>query len=390
MKKILFLPFLQMRSGHHQVAEALMDIVTMQSNDVIVKKMDILSYANPALEKMITSSYLKWIRYAPETYDFAYKKLFYAASTNKQSFKWYYFFLLKKMEQLITEEQPDLIVCTHGFPSYLLSQLKRKRKCDVPVMNVYTDFFINSVWGRREIDYHFLPSKDLKAEFGKKYGISEQRMIVTGIPIHEEITKKTWSQNQAERTKILISGGNNGLGEIGNLLEESKASTQTDYYVLCGNNQKLYDEILSWNVDHIKPLPYLSSRAEMNQLYEDMDAIITKPGGVTVSEALQKGLPIFVQSVLPGQEEINLQYLTKKGLVFRLNDKKSFEQEIQSVLKDPIKMKEWEQSIQSYQAGIEIDGPMQIAELITGIVNQQALMPLRLDEQSDVYHLARA
>ncbi|GHI00353.1 MGDG synthase family glycosyltransferase [Neobacillus kokaensis] len=389
MKKILFLPFLQMRSGHHQVAEALMDIVK-KANEINVKKIDLLSYANPQLEKMITSGYLKWIRFAPETYDLAYKKFFYASSPHEHSFKWYHYFFLKKMEQLLKEEKPDLIVCTHGFPSYLLSQLKRKRKCDVPVMNVYTDFFINNFWGRKEIDYHLLPSQDVKEEFSKKYHIPEQRMIVTGIPVHQEITKNIKQKKRGSRHKILISGGNNGLGGIVKLLEKSKLSSQSDFYVLCGNNQKLYDDILSWNVDHIKPLSYISSRAEMNQLYEEMDAIVTKPGGVTISEVLQKRLPVFVQSVLPGQEEINLQYLTDKGLVFKLKRKNSFEQDLLSFLRDPTKMNEWEQSIDAYQKGIEIEGSMKIAEIMNGILEHKSLKPASLSEQSKVYRLARA
>ena len=388
MKKILFLPFLQMRSGHHQVAEALMDMVQKQTNGIMVKKIDILSYANAQLEKMITSGYLKWIRYAPETYDLAYKKFFYTASPNDKSFKWYHYFFLKKMEQLLMEEKPDLIVCTHGFPSYLLSQLKRKRKCEVPVINVYTDFFINNIWGREEIDYHFLPSQDVKEGLIKKYHIPEQRMMVTGIPVHQEITKNIKPQKRWSRPKILISGGNNGLGGIVKLLGKSKQSSQSDFYVLCGNNKKLYNEILSWNVDHVKPLPYISSREEMNKLYEEMDAIVTKPGGVTISEVLQKRLPVFVRSVLPGQEEINLRYLTKKGLVFRLKPKKSFEQELLGILKDPTIMNQWEQSIQTYQNGFEIDGPMGIAELMRGILEQKSLMPSSRGEQSKVYRLA--
>lgn len=162
MKKILFLPFLQMRSGHHQVAEVLMDLAEKQTNDTIVKKIDLLSYINQPLEKMITSGYLKWIRYAPETYDLVYKKFFYTATPNEHSFKWYYYFFLKKMEQLLMEENPDLIVCTHGFPSYLLSQLKRKRKFQVPVINVYTDFFINNFWGKKKLIIIFFPAKTSK------------------------------------------------------------------------------------------------------------------------------------------------------------------------------------------------------------------------------------
>lgn len=390
MKKILFLPFLQMRSGHHQVAEAVMDIVNKQISGIIMKKVDLLSYANPQLEKMITGGYLKWIRYAPETYDLAYKKFFYAPSANTHSFKWYHYFLLKKMEQLLIEEQPDLIVCTHGFPSYLLSQLKRKRRCDVPVMNVYTDFFINNVWGKEEIDYHFLPSQDIKQDFCKKYGIPEQRTFVTGIPVHQGITKRTKQEKGGSRPKILISGGNNGLGGIVRLLKKLKPSSPFDFFVLCGNNQKLYDEILSWRTEHIKPLPYISSRTEMNQLYEEMDAIVTKPGGVTISEALQKRLPVFVQSVLPGQEEINLRYLTKKGLVFELNQKNSFEQEMLSIFNDPVKMNQWEQAIDAYQQGIEVEGPIRIAEIMNGIFEQGSHVPAGQGEQSKVYRLARA
>ncbi len=389
MKKILFLPFLQMRSGHHQVAEALMDIVKKQTEGIIVKKVDLISYANPTLEKMITSWYLKWIRYAPETYDLVYKKFFYSSSPTDHSFKWYYYFFFKKMEQLLMEEKPDLIVCTHGFPSYLLSQLKRRRKCDVPVLNVYTDFFINSVWGREEIDYHFLPSKDVKDEFSKKYQMLEQRMVVTGIPVHQEISKNTKAGKSGDRPKILISGGNNGLGGIVKLLGESKQTSQCDFYVLCGKNHKLFNEILSWQVDHITPLPYISSRVEMNKLYEEMDAIVTKPGGVTISEALQKRLPVFVQSALPGQEEINLQYLTKKGLVFKLKQNKSFELELLDILKDEIQMSIWEQSVQSFQNGMEMEEAAKTAEFLSGILEQKSRKHSDQVEQSKLYRLAR-
>ena len=81
MKKILFLPLLRMQSGHHQVAEALMDMFQKRTDEFILKKIDLLSYTNESLEKMITNSYLKWIRYAPGTYNLAYKNFFYVPPT---------------------------------------------------------------------------------------------------------------------------------------------------------------------------------------------------------------------------------------------------------------------------------------------------------------------
>jgi len=389
MKKILFLPFLQMRSGHHQVAEALMDMVLTEVDGIFVKKVDLLSYTSPLIEKVITNSYLKWIKYAPETYNFTYKKYFCSASSQNQSVKWFYF-LLKKMGQLVREEKPDLIVCTHSFPSYLLSKLKDTGECDVPVVNAYTDFFINSVWGIDEIDYHLLPNTDLKEEISEMYHVSDKRMIVTGIPVHQEISPNERAKKPRDRPKILIAGGNNGLGSIVKLLSKSIQSSHSDFFVLCGNNRKLYKEICSWNIDHIKPLPYISSRSEMNKLYEEMDAMVTKPGGVTISEALRKRLPIFVQSVLPGQEEINLRYLTDKGLVFQLGQEKLFEQELLDTLNDSKRMNQWEQSINSYLTGLEIDEPKEIAELFTEIMDNKFQLPTRYGEQSKVYRVAKA
>ncbi|MFF2449030.1 galactosyldiacylglycerol synthase [Neobacillus sp. NPDC058068] len=372
MKKILFLPLLQMQSGHHQVAEAIMDLLKNHTDDIIFKKIDLLSYTNKSLEKMITNGYLKWIRYAPESYNLAYKSFFYVPPAKGHSFKWYQPLFMKKMEQLLAEENPDLIVCTHGFPSNLLSKLKMKGKCDIPVINVYTDFFINSIWGREGIDAHFLPSQHVKEHLLKKYQIPKQRLFVTGIPVHERITKNdVRNKTNNLRPQVLIAGGNSGLGGIAKLADELKRSTQIDYLVLCGKNRKLFEEIRAWNLAHIKPLPYLSSRTEMNNIYEAVDAIMTKPGGVTVSEALKKRLPIFVHSMLPGQEEINLHHLKDKELAFELEQKLPLENQLLAVLQDAGKMKRWEQAVNSYQQGIELNNPESMVDAIKVILDQE-------------------
>lgn len=391
MKKILFLPLLRMQSGHHQVADALIDMIKKRTPNFVIKKVDLLSYTNESLEKVITRSYLKWIRYAPKTYNLAYKSFFYDPSTTEQSFKWYQHMFLKKIEQLVQEEKPDAIVCTHGFPSFLLSQLKIQGRCDVPVINVYTDFFINNVWGREGIDFHFVPSQEVKKTLISKHHIPSSRIIVTGIPVHEKITKVAHRSLNHSRKKILIAGGNSGLGGILKLSAELKKSTNFDFLVLCGNNQKLYNEIHSWDLEHIKPLPYLSSRSDMNKLYEEVDAIVTKPGGVTISEALRKRLPVFVHSYLPGQEEINLTYLKKQGLVFELGAKESFEERLFAILKNPIKMNRWVRSINRYQKEIELEEPDKMAEIMTSIMNKKTgNIPSYAVSSSAILQVARA
>ncbi|MEH7116458.1 galactosyldiacylglycerol synthase [Neobacillus vireti] len=374
MKKILFLPLLQMQSGHHQVADALMDLIKTHTNNLIVKKIDLLSYTNRSLEKMISNGYLNWIRYAPETYNLAYNHFFYVPEAKSPAFKWYQPLFLKKMEQLLQEENPDLLVCTHGFPSYLLSILKKKGKCTIPVINVYTDFFVNSVWGKDGIDAHFVPSQQVKETLAEEFQIPKNRMFVTGIPVHEEITRNTKARKMNPvRPKILIAGGNSGLGGIRKLLEELKHSSELDYLVLCGKNKKLYDEILSWKLAHITPLPYLSSRSAMNDLYQEVDAIMTKPGGVTVSETLHKRLPTFVHSMLPGQEKINLRCLKEQKLVFMIDQERPIEQQLLMVLNDSEKRAEWEQAVDSYQRGIELINKDMIIDTMVDVLYQEPL-----------------
>jgi UDP-N-acetylglucosamine:LPS N-acetylglucosamine transferase len=84
---------------------------------------------------------------------------------------------------------------------------------------------------------------------------------------------------------------------------------------------------------------------------------------------LRKRLPIFVHSRLPGQEEINLQYLKQQGLVFKLNQKTPFEKQLLSILKDQKKMKKWNTSIESYHKEIELEKPEGIVEVMKLILN---------------------
>jgi processive 1,2-diacylglycerol beta-glucosyltransferase len=95
---------------------------------------------------------------------------------------------LNHLKKAISETNPNVIICTHALPSYLLSRLKAVGELKIPVINVYTDYFIHHLWGVEEIDYHFVGHPYMK-EFLQKKGVQESRIFVTGIPIHPKITK---------------------------------------------------------------------------------------------------------------------------------------------------------------------------------------------------------
>lgn len=363
MKKVLLFPLLQMPSGHHQVADTIASYLIERDETIVCKKIDLLSTWNSLIESMVTKTYLEWIDHFPKTYAWTYKHMAHHSNAHR-SYIYYELLFLKTMKQIITEENPDLIFCTHGFPSYFLNRLKMKDQCDIPVINVYTDFFINDIWGREMIDFHFVPTQSVKSDLIQDH-ISENSIFITGIPIAEQFMQKdSKPTHDHSRWNVLISGGSIGAGNIIDLLASQNSDKGIDYFVLCGKNKKLYEKIKKLNYKHIHPLPYVTSKVKMNELYNLADAIITKPGGVTISEALQKGIPIFIHSALPGQEEINLQLLNELNLVNEINDEEILSDQIIHFFENPTLMEQYHHSLQSYFSDIQVGNPMEIYNLI--------------------------
>lgn len=352
-----------MPSGHHQVADTIASYLTKRDHTIMCNKVDLLSTWNPFIESFITKAYLEWIGHFPKTYAWTYKHMAHHSSPNR-SYIYYELLFLKTMKQIIIEESPDLIICTHGFPSYFLNKLKIKDQCEVPVINVYTDFFINDIWGREMIDYHFVPTQAVKNELVHNH-ISENSIFITGIPIAEQFERKNNKPfKNHSRWNVLISGGSIGAGNIINLLQSQKSDKNIDYYVLCGSNKKLYEEIEMLNCEYIHPLSYITSKVRMNELYDLADAIITKPGGVTISEALQKRIPIFIHSALPGQEEINLQLLKELNLVYEINDNKLLSDQMIDFFGNQTLIDQYDHSLQNFINERQAKNPKEIYNLI--------------------------
>jgi UDP-N-acetylglucosamine:LPS N-acetylglucosamine transferase len=364
--KILFLPFLQIETGHHKVADALIRSLASRLPDASLQKVDVLSFAYGKAEKLVSKIYLQWIDHWPQNYKHFYERLAYP-STSPTYLKWFEALLQNQMLRLIFQEQANLIICTHSYPSLVLNSLKERGQVTIPVINVYTDFFVNQIWGKQEIEYHFVPDSASKYELSTRYKIPEKRIIITGIPIDESFTYRYKPVRKKSCYKILIAGGNGGLGDIYTLLQKVKDSTELFFLVLCGSNKRLFEMLKSLRSNHIMPFPYLSSSAEVNYMYEQADAIITKPGGVTISEALQKRLPIFIHSTLPGQEEFNLKNLTSKGLVYTLDMDQPIGEQLLRVLNNESELSLFRKRVDQFYQNIDTRAWEKILKILNPI-----------------------
>ena len=323
-KEALFLPFMQIPTGHHHVADALMDELNKNMN---CNKVDILSYSFGRAEGLVSSVYLHWIRFFPWGYNWLYSSLAFKKRLKRNRQFLYEALFIHFFKRLLQEYGPHILFFTHCLPSNIGGILKRKGLLNAITVNVYTDYFVNRVWGMKGIDYHLVPSLHVK-EFLLQLGVREERIFVTGIPVHSAFRSSPVQVEKGKQLKVLVTGGSLGVGAIEKLLPENSVGTGLSYDVLCGKNETLYHQLRAKRDVNIKPIPYIRSKEKMNILYEQADAVITKPGGVTVSECLMKRKPIFISGALPGQEKVNLDQLKEMGLIMPLDLAGSVEQQI--------------------------------------------------------------
>src|SRR5699024_2557395 len=205
--------------------------------------------------------YLHWIQRLPQVYSSLYYLFTVRKRTVEKRHYIYEWLFLRKMKRLIRDTKPDIVICTHALPSYLIAHLKKKNEWTGIAVNVYTDYFINRLWGKAEIDYHFVPSPCMETEL---QGVRSRQIVAAGIPVHPLLRVEKKERKKTDRYSVLISGGNMGTGSIRRLLERIRPSGIITYKVLCGKNEKLYRQVLRMNHPFMKAIPFISDKDSMN------------------------------------------------------------------------------------------------------------------------------
>ncbi|WP_373893365.1 glycosyltransferase [Virgibacillus sp. CBA3643] len=362
----LFLPFMQIPTGHHHVADALMDHLQQMNQNMKCQKVDILAYSFGGLESVISSIYLTAIKSLPDAYHWIYDRLAYKKVTKRKRQLLYEVLFTYFFKRMIKENGSEVLFCTHSLASNIASALKQKGKLDAITVNVYTDYFVNRIWGLNWIDYHIVPSTPVKL-FLMRHGVKENRIFVTGIPVHAAFHKKTERRTDPKDISVLVTGGSLGVGALDKLVPSNPSSKNLHYYVLCGKNDELYQKLRHKRNPNVTPFPYIENKEEMNRVYDQVDAVLTKPGGVTVSESLMKRKVLFIYDALPGPEKVNVEQLKRLGLVTPINtEKNSIENQITTYFSDKDRQARFEEKIEDYHQSLETKT---MNEILTEIIS---------------------
>jgi processive 1,2-diacylglycerol beta-glucosyltransferase len=257
---------------------------------------------------LTTACYMTMIRRAPRLY----RELYYAP-VGERSRQLIRSMLGPAVQREVDRVRPTAVVATHPFAGGAAAYLRRTGYLKAPVFVVLTDFAPHPLWIHAGVDHYFVPSASA-ANRMMVLGVEARRISVAGIPVRSEYTQITPQVRDDNTRRVLLMGGGLGLGPIvssARSLAELKISN-IRVTVVCGQNRSLYREMtrLFARDSRFIILGYVSHIAELMQ---QADLLITKPGGITCSEALAVQLPMLLLPPLPGHEEENATHLVNSG-----------------------------------------------------------------------------
>jgi processive 1,2-diacylglycerol beta-glucosyltransferase len=339
--KRVLLMYISQVSGHRQGAVAIAKSLKSLDPDCEVLSINGFGYTYPLMEKIINTAYMGVIKRAPKIWEYLYDnpKVIKFSEKWKQSI---HKSSHKKLKPLIDEFKPDVVVCTQAFPCGMVADYKMTHQLGLTIIGVLTDYAPHLYWLHEGVDYYVVPSQEACDRYLKE-GVPAQRIKILGIPIRTKFSENTGADNIARKLGldlkipiILIMGGGQGLGPMKEAVKSLvRLGRSLQLIVICGTNVKLVRWIRKIQRRTNKKIIFYDYASHVDELMEISTLIVSKPGGMTTSECLAKGLPMVIVDPIPGQEERNSQFLVNQGIAIRVDDKHHIARQIDALLNDP-------------------------------------------------------
>ncbi|MFZ3129616.1 MAG: glycosyltransferase [Desulfosporosinus sp.] len=307
-------------NGHLRAAEAVIEGILSKHPSAEICHLDFGDFLNQRINTLIKNIYGEIIKYIPKLWGSFYYK---TAKVQLRSKSQHFLSQLGRSRFLnyIQVFKPDFIVCTYPTVSSILAQLRLEQLLQVPVITVITDYTVHSHWVHHGVDGYVVACPEVKESL-VSWGIKAGHIYETGIPVspkfevvmeREPLTAKLGLKS--DLPTFLVMGGSYGVlkgaKRICKKLADSLVPVQT--IVVCGKNKKLYFSLEEVIAQGRNPMLRFEFVDNVEELMAVSDLIITKAGGLTVSEALTKQLPLVIYKPIPGQEDENAHFVVHKG-----------------------------------------------------------------------------
>jgi processive 1,2-diacylglycerol beta-glucosyltransferase len=320
-------------AGHLAAAAALDEAWRACRPKDVVERIDLVTFFSPLHRKIVSDGYVKLVAHAPELWGMMFGKtddpkvarallrLQRALPSGSRL----------KFARYVKQFAPDVVLCTHYLPVQLLGRMRAKnknRKEPLPpspmVVSIVTDFVAHALWMDPCVDFYCVATEETKARLLAR-GVAVDNVVATGIPISQRFyarpdaraVRQTLGLRDDLPVMLVLSGGF-GMGPVGEIVAAlDKVGRAFQTVVVTGRNPELRRELAP--VDRRHPTHVLGYASNMHELMAAADLIITKPGGLTTSELLALGKPLFIVNPIPGQEAANSDFLLERGAAAKVN-----------------------------------------------------------------------
>lgn len=302
--------------GHYKSAEIIQDQVKKERPDAEVKVVDIYQALYQRHYEQIYHFYDFLVHHAKPVYNVFYKMG--VEKKGKPSLVGQLFF--KGFSELLEEEDPDVVISTYSLTSQQVAQYKRETGSQLFLVTWITDIEPHQTWVNPGTNLYVAADDWTKKEL-VKMGVEAQSIRIGGIPVADNFVHNNPDKGQSRdnKKKILVMGGGLGLLPTNpEFYDRLNGLAEVQVIVVCGTNRKLYQKLKA-NYPSFQVLAYVDNVAD---LMEEADILMTKPGGVSLFEAIQSGLPLVVFSPDLEQEKYNARYIERKGIGMVLSKKR--------------------------------------------------------------------
>lgn len=333
--------------GHNSCAKAIQE--TYAAHGETCDIVDALQFISKRASQFISDWHSRIYRHAPKLYKAGYHTAEERTSVFREGTTVYRYLTSgsEKLYHFILDGGYDNIICTHVFPALALTAMLKHHPMPLVTSFVSTDYTCSPSVENSELDYYFIPDISLTEEF-VQCGVPREKLIDSGMPVKQAFyqdTDKAAAKAElglpADHQHLLVMCGSIGCGPIKELTEDLliRLTSEQELTIVCGANEELFAK-LERHFAHDPRIHIHGMVDYVPVLIHSADLFLTKPGGLSTSEAAACGVPMLLMDTVAGCEGHNLNFFLRQGIAVTADTPKHLADLAAALLADPEQLQE--------------------------------------------------
>jgi processive 1,2-diacylglycerol beta-glucosyltransferase len=343
-------------AGHIRAAEAVEQACKQMLPDATVRNLDILEMTNRVFRRIYGQFYLDLINKAPHVLGYFYDLLDQPSKSGLNRSDRFRLMVekmnLNKFTRFLLGQPWDLVINTHFLPAEIIAALRKAGKTHVPQVTATTDFETHRLWVNQPCERYFTAT-DEGALYLHSWGVPKEATFITGIPIHpafsvpvDRATILAKHGLDGAKPIVLQLAGGFGVGPVEKLFTALlTVPMPLQVVAVCGRNETVKADLEKLTRPERHKIKIVGFTKEIDELMAVADLVISKPGGLTTSEALARGAVMVIVNPIPGQESRNSDYLLENGAAIKVNNAATLPHKVTALLQDPKRLAQLRENV---------------------------------------------